>query len=80
MDSGNVKWFDRKKGYGFIEGPAGQDVFVHYSSIETEGFRCLRHGEQVEYELKHTERGYQAAHVRPLNAGSRHGSPAGAHD
>lgn len=82
MVSGNVKWFDRKKGYGFIEGPSGQDVFVHFSSIQAEGFRCLRHGEPVEYELVPTERGFQASKVRPIHAISptRRGSPAAAHD
>ena len=64
MTSGNVKWFDRKKGYGFIVGPEGQDVFVHYTSIEADGFRSLRDGERVEYELKETDKGLQAASVR----------------
>ena len=44
MPDGSVKWFDTKKGYGFIIGPEGKDVFVHYSSIEGEGFRSLREG------------------------------------
>ncbi len=66
MTSGNVKWFDRKKGYGFIVGPDGQDVFVHFSNIDGDGFRCLRHGENVEYELIQTDKGYQANHVKTL--------------
>jgi CspA family cold shock protein len=66
MTTGKVKWFDAKKGYGFIVGPDGQDVFVHYSSIEEEGFRALREGEQVEYELSTTPKGLQASHVHPL--------------
>ncbi len=64
MAGGNVKWFDTKKGYGFILGPKGEDVFVHYSSIEGQGFRSLREGEPVEYELVQTEKGLAAAHVR----------------
>jgi CspA family cold shock protein len=65
MTGGNVKWFDTKKGYGFIHGPAGKDVFVHYTSIEGDGFRSLREGEQVDYELVETDKGLAAAHVRP---------------
>ena len=63
MTTGNVKWFDSKKGFGFIIGPEGRDVFVHFSSIAGDGFRSLRHGELVEYELVDTERGLQAASV-----------------
>jgi len=66
MKTGVVKWFDAKKGYGFIIGPDGKDVFVHYSSIKGEGFRFLRQGEQVEYELRETPKGLQAAAVRQL--------------
>lgn len=66
MTGGNVKWFDSKKGYGFINGPQGQDVFVHYSSIEGEGFRALREGDQVEYEFVQTAKGLAASKVRPL--------------
>lgn len=64
MTGGNVKWFDSKKGYGFINGPEGQDVFVHYSSIDGDGFRSLREGEHVEYELIETAKGLAANHVR----------------
>jgi CspA family cold shock protein len=64
MSSGSVKWFDSKKGFGFIVGPAGQDVFVHFSSIEGDGFRSLRDGELVEYELIEGEKGLSAQHVR----------------
>ena len=48
---GQVKWFDPKKGYGFIVGPEGQDVFVHFSQILGDGFRSLKDGEAVDYEL-----------------------------
>ncbi len=64
MMVGNVKWFDLKKGYGFILGPEGKDVFVHYSNIEGEGFRCLREGAHVEFDLIQTPKGLAASHVR----------------
>ncbi len=63
MPSGKVKWFDPKKGYGFIIGEEGQDVFVHYTSIEGEGFRALKDGETVDYEVVQGDKGYQARHV-----------------
>ena len=63
MPTGEVKWFDAKKGYGFIIGTEGQDVFVHYSSIQGEGFRALKDGEHVDYELVRGEKGYQARNV-----------------
>jgi cold shock protein len=74
MTGGNVKWFDAKKGYGFLVGPNGEDVFVHYSSIEGEGFRTLREGDAVEDELVQTEKGFAAAHVRQLQVAAA--SPA----
>ena len=61
--TGQVKWFDPKKGYGFILGPTGQDVFVHYSQIRGGGFRSLKDGETVEYELVEGEKGWQAHEV-----------------
>jgi CspA family cold shock protein len=60
---GTVKWFNDSKGYGFIEQPDGEDVFVHFSAIEAEGFRTLSEGEQVEFEVSDSERGKQAANV-----------------
>ncbi|MBX2851950.1 MAG: cold shock domain-containing protein [Phycisphaeraceae bacterium] len=60
---GEVKWFDPKKGYGFIVGPEGQDVFVHFSQIMGDGFRSLKDGEQVEYELSEGDKGLQAREV-----------------
>ena len=66
MTGGSVKWFDTKKGYGFIVGPEGKDVFVHYSSIEGDGFRSLREGEEVQYELIETGKGLAANNVRVL--------------
>jgi CspA family cold shock protein len=67
MPSGKVKWFDPKKGYGFIVGDQGQDVFVHYTSIIGNGFRALKDGETVDYELVKGDKGFQARNVnRPL--------------
>lgn len=63
MPDGSVKWFDTKKGYGFIIGPEGKDVFVHYTSIDGEGFRSLREGERVHYDLVETSKGLAASHV-----------------
>lgn len=60
---GQVKWFDPKKGYGFIIGPEGRDVFVHYSQIQGDGFRSLKDGETVEYELIEGDKGLQARSV-----------------
>jgi cold shock protein len=68
MPRGNAKWFDVKKAYGFIIGEAGQDVFVHYTSIVGEGFRSLRDGEPVDYELVQSDKGLQARNVRRLAA------------
>lgn len=63
---GTVKWFDSKKGFGFIVGPEGRDVFVHYTSIDGQGFRSLKDGEKVEYEAIEGAKGLHAQHVRRL--------------
>ena len=64
MATGTVKWFDDSKGYGFITpSDGGKDVFVHFSAIESDGFRTLAEGEQVEFEIRDSERGRHAAHV-----------------
>ena len=60
---GTVKWFSNEKGFGFIARPDGDDVFVHFSAIEGEGFRTLQEGEQVEFEIKASERGTEASRV-----------------
>jgi CspA family cold shock protein len=64
MALGKVKWFNDAKGYGFIMHDDGRDVFVHYSSIEGDGFRSLNQGQEVEYEVEEGPRGLHAAHVR----------------
>ncbi len=63
MPRGTVKWFNDAKGYGFIQNPGGEDIFVHFSSIVGDGFRTLNEGEEVEYEVNQTERGLQASNV-----------------
>jgi len=68
MPNGTVKWFDSKKGFGFLVNPDGKDVFVHFSSIEGDGFRSLKDGEQVEYEEQAGEKGLLAKAVRRVNA------------
>jgi len=68
MPTGNVKWFDSKKGFGFIISPEGKDVFVHFSSIEGDGFRSLKDGEKVDYEQIQGEKGLLAQHVRRITA------------
>ena len=60
---GTVKWFNDSKGYGFIQQPEGDDLFVHFSSILGDGFRTLAEGETVEFEVRDSERGPQAANV-----------------
>ncbi len=63
---GTVKWFDPKKGYGFITTENGEDVFVHWSAIQTEGFKTLKENERVEFEIQKGSKGPQAVNVRPL--------------
>lgn len=60
---GVVKWFNDAKGFGFIEHTSGRDVFVHYSVIDTDGFKTLKDGENVEYEMKEGPKGLQAVKV-----------------
>ncbi|PYU93961.1 MAG: cold-shock protein [Acidobacteria bacterium] len=66
--NGTVKWFNNTKGYGFISQPSGADVFVHYSAIKENGFKTLREGERVEFDLKMGPRGPQAENVIRLEA------------
>ena len=60
---GTVKWFNDSKGYGFIRQTEGDDVFVHFTAIQAEGFRTLAEGEEVEFEVRESERGRQATNV-----------------
>ncbi len=57
---GTVKWFDPRKGYGFIVGPQGQDIFVHYSVIDGDGFRVLTDGSSVVYSAQNSDKGWRA--------------------
>lgn len=63
---GTVKWFNPDKGYGFIETEEGGDVFVHFSAIQSEGFKTLEEGQAVEFEVVEGNRGKQAANVVPI--------------
>jgi len=69
MERGRVKWFSNEKGYGFIERDGGEDVFVHYTAIQQEGFKTLEQGEEVEFEIVQGARGPQAANVLRLQLG-----------
>ena len=66
MNKGTVKWFNAEKGYGFITGEDGKDVFVHFSAIQGEGFKSLDEGQAVTFDLQHGPRGMQAANVVKL--------------
>jgi CspA family cold shock protein len=66
MEQGTVKWFNRTKGFGFIEREEGEDVFVHYSAIQGEGFKALDEGDAVEFEVVQGPKGPQAANVKKL--------------
>lgn len=63
MATGKVKWFNAEKGYGFITTEDGNDVFVHYSAIQCDGFRTLEEGDSVTFEVKESNRGPQASNV-----------------
>lgn len=65
MAKGKVKWFNDAKGFGFIEQESGgEDVFVHYSTIQTDGYRSLKEGQPVEYEVEGADKGLRAINVR----------------
>ena len=69
MATGTVKWFDPGRGFGFIESQeSGDDVFAHFSQISIDGFRTLRDGQQVEFELQQGPRGANATDIRPVPA------------
>lgn len=63
MSKGKVKWFNEKKGYGFIEQDGGGDVFVHFSEIQGDGFKTLTEGQEVEFEVVDGKKGPQASNV-----------------
>ena len=64
MASGTVKWFNEAKGFGFISQEGGEDVFVHFSAIQAQGFKSLAEGDKVEFEVSRGPKGLQAANVR----------------
>ncbi len=62
-ETGQVKWFDEKKGFGFIARESGPDVFVHFRAIQSEGFKTLNDGQKVEFDIEDGQKGLQAANV-----------------
>ncbi len=64
MSEGQVKWFNEKKGYGFIQQENGQDLFVHYTAIQSEGFKTLTEGQKVRFEVEDTPKGPKAKNVQ----------------
>lgn len=66
MQNGKVKWFNNEKGFGFIEVEGGDDVFVHFTAIQSEGFKSLEEGQEVSFEIVEGNRGPQAANVVKL--------------
>ena len=65
-ETGTVKWFNNARGFGFIQRADGEDVFVHYRSIEGEGYKSLDEGQQVQYQMITGDKGLQAEHVVPV--------------
>ncbi|MBW7996365.1 MAG: cold-shock protein [Candidatus Glassbacteria bacterium] len=69
MATGKVKWFNESKGFGFIEQENGPDVFVHYSAIQSDGFKTLYENQEVEFDIVEGPKGLQSENVVPLNKG-----------
>ena len=67
MSQGTVKWFNDTKGYGFIQGEDGQDVFVHQTEVQTEGFRSLKEGQKVEFDITQGDKGAKAVNVKLID-------------
>ncbi len=67
MSTGKVKWFNAEKGYGFIKTDEGKDIFVHYSSIQAEGYRTLEENQTVTFDVVESDRGQQASNVVVVN-------------
>ena len=67
MPQGTVKWFDDSKGFGFLQEDGGEDVFVHHTAIEMEGFKTLSEGDRVEFEKTQGPKGPKAEHVRKIS-------------
>ncbi|MBN2030354.1 cold-shock protein [bacterium] len=66
MENGTVKWFNRTRGFGFIEREEGEDLFVHFSAIQGDGFKVLDEGDSVEFEITQGDKGFQATNVTKL--------------
>lgn len=66
MEQGRVKWFNGEKGFGFIERDGGEDVFVHFSAIQGDGYKTLDEGQEVSFDIEQGQRGPQAVNVRKL--------------
>ena len=66
MAQGTVKWFNAEKGYGFLSQEGGEDVFVHHTAIQAQGFRTLQEGQAVQFNVVKGPKGWQAADVQPL--------------
>jgi CspA family cold shock protein len=67
MASGKIKWFDNKKGFGFITQESGQDVFLHHTAVVGSGFKSFEEGDVVSFEILPTDRGLKAEHVQRVN-------------
>jgi CspA family cold shock protein len=80
MQQGEVKWFDDQKGFGFIEQEVGEDLFVHYSDIEQDGYKTLDEGQEVEFDIEETEKGLAAKEVTVLGEEPTSDSGSGSED